>query len=151
MTDSNEAPTRDEQLDYPETLRFTLSTGDEQFDAAVADVQAAESGSGGVASEAVRAFESLADLRALLTDRRLEALRSIHGDPPDSISDLARRLDRPYAVVHEDVQTLAKHDVVHFAEGPRGAKRPFVPYDSVRVEVPLVGSSDVPDSIGLRG
>lgn len=81
MTDSYEEPTGDAESDYPETLRFTLSTGDEQFDAAVADARAAESG-GGVAPEAARAFDSLADLRELLTDRRLEALRSIHDDPP---------------------------------------------------------------------
>lgn len=150
MTDSNGAAARDADHDYPATLRFTLAGGDEQFDASIADAARAESGEG-VASEAVRAFDSLASLRELLTDRRLEALRSIHDDPPESISALADRLDRSYAVVHQDVQTLAKHDVVHFGDGPRGAKRPFVPYDSVRVDVPLVGPTDVPDSIGLRG
>jgi len=150
MTDADEEPVRGGHLDYPETLCFTLSTGEDQFDEAIADAEAAAAGRG-VAPAAVRAFDSLADLRELLTDRRLEALRSIHADPPDSISALADRLERPYAVVHEDVQTLAKHDVVQFTDGPRGAKQPFVPYESVRVDVPLVGPIDVPDSIGLRG
>jgi predicted transcriptional regulator len=150
MTDPDEASERDAALDYPDTLRFTLATGEEQFDAAITDVEAATSGAE-AGTEAVRAFDSVADLRELLTDRRLEALRSIHADPPDSISALAERLERPYAVVHEDVRTLERHGVVHFADGPRGAKRPFVPYESVRVDVPLVGDTGVPDSIGLRG
>lgn len=150
MTERDGKPPREPSLDYPETIRFTLATSEEQFDAALADAETAESGQE-VGTDAVRAFDSLADLRELLTDRRLEALRSIHADPPDSIRALARRLDRSYAVVHEDVETLAKHGVVHFADGPRGAKRPFVPYESVRVDVPLVGGADVPDSIGLRG
>jgi predicted transcriptional regulator len=150
MTDVDEASECDAPLDYPKTLRFTLATGEEQFDAAIADAEAAESGEE-VGTEAVRAFDSVADLRALLTDRRLQVLRSIHEEPPDSISALADRLDRPYAVVHEDVHTLASHDVVRFTDGPRGAKRPFVPYESVRVDVPLVGPTGVPDLIGLRG
>lgn len=149
MTEGNEPHDGGSSTDYPTTLRFTLATGDEQFDAAIVDAEAADSGEP-VGAEAVRAFDSLADLRELLTDRRLEALRSIHEDPPASISALATRLDRPYAVVHEDVQTLATHDVVQFRDGPRGAKRPYVPYESVRVDVPLVGGTDVPDSIGLR-
>ncbi|GAB3684918.1 hypothetical protein GCM10028857_14570 [Salinarchaeum chitinilyticum] len=149
MTEGNDPDAADASTEYPATLRFTLATSDEQFDAAIADAEAADSGES-VGDEAVRAFDSIADLRELLTDRRLEALRSIHADPPASISALATRLDRPYAVVHEDVQTLARHGVVQFGDGPRGAKRPYVPYESVRVDVPLVGGTDVPDSLGLR-
>lgn len=135
----------DESVRYQTTLRFTVATGDEGFDAALADAAAAEAGE--PSQEAVRAFESVSELRTLLTERRLEVLRSIHRNPPESISALATRLERPYAVVHEDVQTLARHDVVQFESGPRGAKRPFVPYEAVRVDVPLVGEIDVPDSI----
>lgn len=158
MTECDEDSPRDLSPEYPETLRFTLASGDDQFDAAIADVEGAEAGvqsdaavDGPDATEAVRAFDSLAELRELLTDRRLEALRSIHADPPDSISALADRLDRPYAVVHEDVQTLARHGVVVFGDGPRGAKRPVVPYESIRVDVPLVGDTGLADSTGLRG
>lgn len=146
MSEDEESLDPGPDLDFPEVLRVTVASGEEAFDAAVAEASSAEAG-GRTRREAVRAFESLADLRELLTPRRLEALRSIHDDPPESISALARRLDRPYAVVHADVETLAGHDVVHFEDGPRGAKRPFVPYDQVRVDVPLVGPPEVPEGV----
>lgn len=142
MTDSTDA-SDPRSIDFPDSLRFTLASASELFDAAVADADAAETG-GETASEAIRAFESIADLRELLTERRLAVLRSVHEEPPESISALSDRLDRPYAVVHDDVQTLAAHDVVRFEDGPRGAKRPFVPYESIRVDVPLVGEADLP-------
>lgn len=129
---------------YPERLRITVTTGDAAFDEAIAQASAADS-SGGSCEEALRAFDSLAAVRELLTDRRLEVLRSVHEESPESISALARRLDRPYAVVHDDVGTLASHGLLHFSDGPRGAKRPFVPYESIRVDVPLVGDLEPPD------
>lgn len=142
MTDTDDEPTmRTEDLNYPETLRLTLADAESAFDDALAAVDAAERGDEEHRPAAVRAFRDVDDLRQLLTDRRLEVLRAIYDDPPDSISALATRLDRAYAVVHEDVQILADHDVVQFREGPRGAKRPYVPYEAIRVDIPLVGAA----------
>jgi|GEM_PF-1855916 len=143
MTDEEES-IRSAAASYPSTLRITVASGDDAFDAALEDAVAAESDRG-PAEEAVRAFESLADLRRLLTERRLEVLRSVHADPPSSISALADRLDRPYKVVHEDVGVLADHAVIRFEAGPGNAKRPFVPYESVRIDVPLLGEFEVPE------
>ncbi len=141
MTDTDDEPTmRTEDLNYPETLRLTLADAESAFDDALAAADAAERG-GEHRPAAVRAFRDVDDLRQLLTGRRLEVLRAVYDDPPDSISALATRLDRAYAVVHEDVQILADHDVVQFREGPRGAKRPYVPYEAIRVDIPLVGAA----------
>lgn len=116
---------------YPETLRITVESTDEAFDRAIE-----QAGNNGVADEAVRSFASTASVRQLLTDRRVEVMRSIMAEPPASISDLADRLDRNYADVHADVQLLAEHRIVYFEADGR-AKRPMIPYEEVVFDVTI--------------
>lgn len=120
---------------YPETLRITVGSVASMVDAAVAQLDG-----DGPAEEAVRSFDSVADVRQLLTDRRLEVMRSIMTAAPDSISDLADRLDRNYSDVHSDVAVLADHDIVYFDTDGR-AKRPVIPYERVRVDIEVVGDA----------
>jgi predicted transcriptional regulator len=54
-------------------------------------------------------FENPTDLRKLLTERRLEVLRSINATPPTSIRDRADRLGRAASDVQEDVHLLADY------------------------------------------
>lgn len=75
-------------------------------------------------------FENPSDLRKLLTERRLEVLRSINADPPESIRALADRLDRAASDVHEDVHLLAEYNIVYFEQDGR-ARAPYIPYDRV--------------------
>lgn len=140
MTDQpNEPPMHTDDLNYPETLRLTLADAESMFEEALETAEAIDTGEAGQ-PVATRAFRDVDDLRVLLTDRRLEVLRAIYEEPPDSISALAERLDRSYSAVYEDVEILAEHDVVNFRKGPRGAKQPYVPYDTIRVDIPLVGA-----------
>ena len=81
-------------------------------------------------------FQNPSDLRALLTDRRVELLRSIMTERPDSIRQLAERLDRDVKSIHDDLQVLADYDIVHFEQAGR-AKRPFVPYDTIEVSLEI--------------
>lgn len=81
-------------------------------------------------------FQRPSDLRALLTDRRVELLRSIMAERPESIRQLAARLDRDVKSVHDDLQVLAEYDIVHFEQAGR-AKRPFVPYESIEVSLEI--------------
>lgn len=81
-------------------------------------------------------FENPSDLRGLLTERRVELLRSIMVERPDSIRQLADRLDRDVKSVHGDLGVLAEYDVVHFERAGR-AKRPFVPYDTIEVSLEI--------------
>ena len=118
---------------YPETLRITVGGADEAIDAAIEQV-----GADGVPDEAVRSFERVADVRTLLTDRRLDVMRTIMTDSPESIQALADVLDRNYADVHGDVQVLAEHHIVYFDTDGR-AKRPVIPYDRVRVDIEVAG------------
>lgn len=120
---------------YPDTLRITVGSVDSMFDAAIAQL-----GDDGESDEAVRSFDSVADVRQLLTDRRVELMRSIMTASPDSITDLADRLGRNYSDVHSDVQVLADHHIVYFDTDGR-AKRPVIPYNRVRVDIEVVGDS----------
>ncbi len=113
---------------YPETLRITVGSADEGFDAALDQLD------DGPADEAIRSYPRVADVRELLTDRRLETMRAIMTRSPESISDLADLLERNYADVHADVQTLAEHHIVYFETDGR-AKRPVIPYERVHLDV----------------
>jgi len=113
---------------YPDTLRITVGSADEGFDAALEQLE------DGPADEAVRSYPRVADVRELLTDRRLEVMRAIMTQSPESISDLAEHLERNYADVHGDVQTLAEHHIVYFDTDGR-AKRPVIPYGRVHLDI----------------
>ena len=137
MTDNPNAQELDANgaANYPETLRLTVESAGDVFDQA-RDQLATD----GVADEAVRSFENIADVRQLLTDRRVEVMRAIMTDTPASISDLADRLDRNYADVHGDVQVLAEHHIVYFETDGR-SKRPVIPYGRVRLDIEVVGNT----------
>lgn len=81
-------------------------------------------------------FHDPTQIQRILTPKRLELLRSVMTDPPESIRALADRLDRNVSDVHEDVTMLAEYDIVHLEEEGR-AKRPVVPYGEIRIEVRL--------------
>lgn len=128
-----------EDLNFPETLRITLASGEEALDAAL---EAAGSVETGDRHEAVVSFETVEGIRRLLTNRRLEMLRSLMGEPAESITALAQRLGRSYSVVHDDVAVLAEYGIVQFRQEGQ-SKQPFVPYEriefDVTVEAPVTG------------
>ncbi|MDB2245699.1 hypothetical protein PM076_04445 [Halorubrum ezzemoulense] len=63
----------------------------------------------------------------------MELLEEVMERPPESIRSPADRLDRDVHDVHDDLNLLAEYDIIHFEEGGR-AKKPYVPYDTVRLE-----------------
>jgi predicted transcriptional regulator len=130
-------PTHDEftpdpdEVEYPSTLRIT-SLPAEQAQAAA--IERAEQWEDGEEVPHVVNFEDRSRLRQLLTDRRMELLEAVMEQPPESIRALADRLDRDVHDVHDDLHLLAEYDIIHFEEDGR-AKKPYVPYDTVRIEV----------------
>ncbi len=138
MTDDNQGPAP-EAMNFPEVLRITIASGEEALDDALEAAGSAETGD---PHDAVVSFETAEGIRRLLTDRRLELLRSLMGEPAESITALAERLDRTYSVVHDDVDVLAEYGIVQFRREGR-SKQPFVPYDriefDVTVEAPVTG------------
>ncbi|MFB6178036.1 MAG: transcriptional regulator [Halobaculum sp.] len=81
-------------------------------------------------------FENPSDLRALLTDRRIEMLDTVMRERPESIRGLADDLGRDVKSVHDDLGVLAEYDIVHFERDGR-AKRPFVPYETVEINLEI--------------
>lgn len=81
-------------------------------------------------------FQDPLQIQRILTPRRLELLRSVMTDTPESIRGLADRLDRNVSDVHEDVQLLAEYDIIQLESAGR-AKRPVVPYGEIVIEVRL--------------
>jgi len=128
--------------DYPSILRITADPQKEHRQDALDRLDRWETGE---AVPHVINFQNPSDLRALLTDRRVELLRSVMTDQPGSIRKLAERLDRDVKTVHDDLQVLAEYDIIHFEQAGR-AKRPFVPYDSIEVSLEISASSPTDDA-----
>lgn len=125
---------------YPPTLRITSrSERAHRRDA----IDRAERWEAGETVPHVVNFQDPSDLRALLTDRRIELLRSVMADRPESIRALAQRLDRDVKSVHDDLQVLGTYDVVRYEVDGR-AKRPLVPYDTIEVSLEITRDDAVP-------
>ena len=78
------------------------------------------------------------DVQKLLSSKRLEIIVEILENEYDTISALADALDRDYKSVHNDLDVLAEHGIVRFDESAKGrGKRPYIPYENVRVELEL--------------
>lgn len=119
--------------DYPSMLRITSNSEQAHRQDALDRLDRWEDGE---EIPHVINFQNPSDLRALLTDRRVELLRSIMIERPDSIRKLAERLDRDVKSIYDDLQVLADYDIVHFEQAGR-AKRPFVPYDTIEVSLEI--------------
>ncbi|MCH7661886.1 MAG: HTH domain-containing protein [Euryarchaeota archaeon] len=134
-----------EDVNWPETLRITISTPEEAAERALAAAEAAERGE---QSPAEISFASANKLRKLLTDRRFEIIRSLMDEPAPSISALADRLDRSYSVVHDDIEVLAEYGIVQFRSDRRN-RAPFVPYETIDVSLTIQGTrSDGVETVG---
>lgn len=93
-------------------------------------------------------FQDASQLQRVLTPRRLELVESLMDAPAASIRALADRLDRDVRQVHDDLDVLSEYRIVQLR--PDGAaKRPFVPYETVRIEVELSVSPDDPTEPGV--
>jgi len=79
-------------------------------------------------------FQNPGDLRPLLTGRRVEPLRSIMAERPDSIPHLTERLDCDVKTVHDDLQVLTESDIAQFKQVSR-TKRAFVACDSIEISL----------------
>ena len=130
-------PTHDEftpdpdEVEYPSTLRITSKPSKDHKKSALDRAERWEQGD---EVPHVVNFEDRARLRQLLTDRRMELLETVMERPPESIRALAGRLDRDVHDVHDDLHLLAEYEIIYFEEDGR-AKKPYIPYDTVRIEV----------------
>ncbi len=129
--------------EYPSVLRITSETEAKHRKDALDRLDRWEAGED---VPHVINFQNPSDLRALLTDRRVELLQSVMADKPDSIRRLAERLDRDVKSVHDDLGVLAEYDIVHYEQDGR-AKRPFVPYDTIEVSLEISTPQPTDDAV----
>lgn len=120
-----------DDVEYPSTLRITSLSGDRARQSTLDRIDRWERGDD---VPHVVNFEDPARFREILTPRRMELLETVMDDPPPSIRSLADRLERDVHDVHDDLHLLADYRIVHFQEDGR-TKAPYVPYDTVRIEV----------------
>jgi predicted transcriptional regulator len=125
-----------ETADYPELLLITADPSDVALER---ELELADQFADDEETPHLLNFENPTDLRKLLTERRLEVLRSINATPPTSIRDLADRLGRAASDVHEDVHLLADYNIVYFEQEGR-ARAPYIPYERVKIEIEMLGS-----------
>lgn len=142
MTDTNpdgwpEAYRDPRERPHPDTLRVTVEQFDQMRAETIAAMDAVESGD---APPAVVSFATLGELRKILTDRRIELLRELINTDgaAESISALARKLDRDYRTVHNDVTLLETYGLL-FLVSEGQAKRPYIPYKRIHIDVELAG------------
>jgi predicted transcriptional regulator len=119
--------------DYPSTLQVTADSEEAHRNDALDRLDQWEAGE---EVPHVINFENPSDLRALLTDRRIQLLKSVMAEQPASIRQLAERLGRDVKTVHDDLHVLADYDIIHFEQAGR-AKQPFVPYDTIEVNIEI--------------
>jgi predicted transcriptional regulator len=124
---------------HPNELRVTVETG---ADARAATLDTAAAVADGESVPAVVSFASVADLRTILTDRRIELLRTLveTDGAAASITALSETLDRDYRPVHDDVTLLADYGLLFIVEEGQ-SKRPYVPYERIHLDVELVGDA----------
>jgi predicted transcriptional regulator len=89
--------------------------------------------------EAALYFETVAELRKILTEKRLELLLAIARHRPASVNELSGLLKRDYKNVSTDITLLERLGLVKLsAKGGKGrAQTPTVPYDEIQVTIDL--------------
>lgn len=132
-----------EAEEYPTVLRITAEAEETHRQGALDRLERWKAGED---VPHVINFENPSDLRALLTDRRVELLRSIMADTPDSIRQLAERLERDVKTVHQNLDVLTEYGIVHYQQAGR-AKRPFVPYETIEVSLEISTPETADDSV----
>ena len=68
-------------------------------------------------------FQSLETLLSVLTTRRLELLKMLHESGPSSVRSLAKKLNRDYKNVHQDIALLEKVGLIQRKDGKVNALR----------------------------
>ncbi|MDB9250814.1 transcriptional regulator [Halorubrum ezzemoulense] len=90
-------------------------------------------------------FGTYDDFVDSLTPLRLDLIRAIAAETPESMREAARLVDRDVSDVHSDLKQLDVLGILTLEEGgPSGAIQPIVPFDRIEVHIdyPLGDCSD---------
>ena len=127
---------------HPEMLRITVEPFETMRKQTLETARTAASDES-ESPPAVVSFTSVDQLWEILTERRIELLRALIAidGAAESISALANALDRDYRPVHDDVTILDRHGLIFIVEDGQ-AKRPYVPYRRVHLDVELASDAE---------
>ncbi|MGB9934004.1 transcriptional regulator [Haloarcula amylolytica] len=128
------------------TLHITVGDREQLREDALQFVQEAETNEQSKHDEkVVIQFGSYDDLVDSLTPLRLELIRAIAENNPQSMREAARLVDRDVSDVHSDLKHLEVLGILELEEGgPGGAMQPVVPFDRIEMHIdyPLVDDID---------
>ena len=84
-------------------------------------------------------FDSIDNMRAILTDKRLSILKAIREHKPKSVYELARILGRDLKNVNQDLKLLSEIGLVTLEKRETDKKRimPHVDYSKILLEIPV--------------
>ncbi len=122
------------------TLHIRVESSAEFFQDALEDLREIESDEA-TDDEYVLSLPDEEALERVLNAKNLELIRTTARENPESVRDLARRVDRDVKNVSEALGRLEELGVVRLEKDGR-AKRPVVWYDEIDVALPLGGGSD---------
>ena len=82
-------------------------------------------------------FENINALRSFITSKRIELIRVIHHQKPDSAYELAKIVGRDVKSVMTDLTVLKSLGLLELEKEEKHRERvkPFVDYDSLQVEI----------------
>lgn len=84
-------------------------------------------------AEGLQGFESMTQMGEIFSPKRWELVEVLKNTGPQTIYALAKRLDRHYRNVHQDVTKLSEWMVIE----KDASGKVFVPWDKIDVQWPL--------------
>jgi predicted transcriptional regulator len=119
-------------------LRVGIRSREDSYTAALQALRKVESGQRTAQTPGLY-FESLEDLRKILTAKRLDLVVAILRKAPGSITELAKVVRRDPKNVSADLMLLRQLGLVELVEakGQGNARTPIVPYDEIDVSIDL--------------
>ena len=85
-------------------------------------------------------FTSIDSFAKLLSEHNRRLLELIAREHPRSLTELAEMAGRSPSNLSRTLKTMSQYGLVELRRGERGTLVPRVPYDHVRLDVPLTGA-----------
>ena len=86
-------------------------------------------------------FTSIESFARLLSEHNRHLLELIARERPRSLTELAELAGRSKSNLSRTLKTMSQYGLVELRRGVRGRLVPLVPYDQVRLDVSLTGTS----------
>jgi predicted transcriptional regulator len=118
-------------------IKVKVQGFDEFFSELESDLK--EMKGGGYKKKEDVAFESLSVLQQYLTPKRIELLKLIKKQEPESLYELAQVSKRPLKSIHRDINVLKRAGLIEVVKTKDGRRRsmPIVNYDKISIGIEI--------------